>query len=44
MERVTPGVIMTTQYFKRNILLDFIGKEKISLVCFLLLLKREKNV
>ena len=35
---------MTTQYFKRNLLLNLYREEKISLVCFLLPLKRDKNV
>ena len=35
---------MTTQYFKRNLLLNLYRKgKKISLVCFLLTLKRDKN-
>ena len=36
--------VMATQYFKRNLLLNCIEKEKKSLVCFLLPLKRDKNV
>ena len=43
-----PGVIMATQNFKRNLFLNLYrggGKKNITLVCFLLLLKREiKNV
>ena len=35
---------MATQHFKRNLLLNFYREEKISLVCFLLSLKRDKNV
>ena len=35
---------MVTQHFKRNLLLNYTEKEKISLVCFLLPLKRDKNV
>ena len=39
-----PGVIMATQSFKRNLFLNLYrkGKKKITLVCFLLPLKREK--
>ena len=45
LESLTPGVVMTNQYFKRNLLLDlYRERKKISLVCFLLLLKRDKNV
>ena len=36
---------MATQYFKRNLLLNLYREgKKISLVCFLLPLKRDKNV
>ena len=35
---------MATQYFKRNLLNFYREGKKISLVCFLLLLKRDKNV
>ena len=35
---------MATQHFKRNFLLNLYREEKISLVCFLLPLKRDKNV
>ena len=35
---------MATQRFKRNLLLNLYREEKISLVCFLLLLKKDKNV
>ena len=35
---------MATQYFKRNLLLNLYREGKRSLVCFLLPLKREKNV
>ena len=38
-----PGV-KATQHFKRILLLNLYREEKISLVCFLLLLKRDKNV
>ena len=40
-----PDVIMATQNFKRNLLLNLYreGKKK-SLLCFLLLLKRDKNI
>ena len=45
-----PGVVMATQNFKRNLFLNLYRKEEknLTLVCFLLLLKREikmlKNV
>ena len=39
---VRPGV-MATQHFKRNLLLNLYREEKISLVCFLLLHKRDKG-
>ena len=42
--QVKPGVIMARQYFKRNLLLNLYRRKKISLVCFLLPLKRDKNV
>ena len=35
---------LATQHFKRNLLLNLYREEKISLVCFLLPLKRDKNV
>ena len=36
---------MGTEYFKRNLLLNLYTEEKkILLVCFLLLLKRDKNI
>ena len=35
---------MATQHVKRNLLLNLYREEKISLVCFLLPLKRERNV
>ena len=35
---------MATQYFKRNLLLNLYREGKKSLICFLLLLKRDKNV
>ena len=38
-----PGVL-ATQHFKRNFLLNLYREEQILLVCFLLLLKRGKNV
>ena len=39
------GVIMATQYFKRNLLLNLYREgKKMSLVCFLMPLKRDKNV
>ena len=45
LESLTPGVSMTTQYFKRNLLLSLYREgKKISLVYFLLPLKRDKNV
>ena len=45
--QVQPGVIMATQNFKRNIFLNLCkeGEKNITLVYFLLLLKREmKNM
>ena len=40
-----PGVIMATQYFKRNLSLNLYREgKKILLVCFFLPLKRDKNV
>ena len=40
-----PGVIKATQYFKRNLFLNVEreGEKNISLVCFLLLLKKEEK-
>ena len=35
---------MATQHFKRNLLLNLYREEKILLVCFLLPLKKDKNV
>ena len=41
-----PGVIMETQSFKRNLFLNLYrkGEKKITLVCFLLPLKRERKM